>query len=96
MSLAKASRATEGARASHIRFTDPLIFRDISTREIFHSIREDAINLYHKLASGAGDERLLLKPSDGYKYPTSSSRDGRFLLYTVEIQRQKVTYGCSP
>jgi hypothetical protein len=31
----------------------------------------------------------LLKPSDGYKYPTSSSRDGRFLLYTVENPKTK-------
>jgi serine/threonine protein kinase/Tol biopolymer transport system component len=56
---------------------------------IFNSIREGAGNLYLKLASGAGDERLLLKPSDGYKYPTSSSRDGRFLLYTVESPNTK-------
>jgi eukaryotic-like serine/threonine-protein kinase len=40
-------------------------------------------NLYVKLASGAGDERLLLTSTGGEKYATSWSRDGRFLLYTA-------------
>jgi Tol biopolymer transport system component len=52
-------------------------------RIIFASNREGAYNLYQKLASGAGDEELLLK-SDESKYPTSWSRDGRFLLYVVQ------------
>jgi eukaryotic-like serine/threonine-protein kinase len=56
---------------------------------IFDSIRAREVNLYRKLASGAGDEQLLLKASDGYKYATSSSRDGRFLLYTVENPKTK-------
>jgi eukaryotic-like serine/threonine-protein kinase len=56
---------------------------------IFNSIRAGEVNLYLKLANGAGDERLLLKSSDGYKYATSSSRDGRFLLYTVENSKTK-------
>ena len=56
---------------------------------IFDSVRAGEVNLYLKLASGAGDERLLLKSSDGYKYATSSSRDGRFLLYTVENPKTK-------
>jgi serine/threonine protein kinase len=62
---------------------------------IFDAFRAGEVNLYLKLASGAGAERLLLKSSDGYKYATNSSRDGRFLLYTGQIQRHKVTYGCS-
>jgi Tol biopolymer transport system component len=49
---------------------------------IFDAFRAGEVNLYLKLASGAGAERLLLKSSDGYKYATNSSRDGRFLLYT--------------
>jgi serine/threonine protein kinase len=56
---------------------------------IFGSILAGEVNLYLKLASGAGDERLLLKASDGYKYATSSSRDGRSLLYTVENPKTK-------
>jgi Tol biopolymer transport system component/tRNA A-37 threonylcarbamoyl transferase component Bud32 len=56
---------------------------------IFDSIHEGEFNLYLKSASGAGDERLLLKSTDGDKYATSSSRDGRFLLYTVENPETK-------
>jgi Tol biopolymer transport system component len=41
-----------------------------------------ALNLYQKLASGAKDEEVLLRSSET-KIPTSWSRDGRFLLYTV-------------
>jgi Tol biopolymer transport system component len=52
-------------------------------RIVFASNREGTFNLYQKLASGVGDEELLLK-SDESKYPTSWSRDGRFLLYTVQ------------
>jgi eukaryotic-like serine/threonine-protein kinase len=71
-----------------VRDTFPVWSADGSS-VIFDSIREGTGNVYIKLASGAGDERLLLKPSDGYKYPTSSSRDGRFLLYTVENPKTK-------
>ncbi len=65
-----------------VRATFPVWSADGSSI-IFDSMRAGEVNLYLKLASGAGDERLLLKSSDGYKYATSSSRDGRFLLYTV-------------
>jgi len=37
-------------------------------------------DIYEKAASGAGEEKLLLK-SPTIKVPTSWSRDGRFLLY---------------
>jgi Tol biopolymer transport system component len=51
-------------------------------RIAFASNRDGAFNLYQKLTSGAKDEELLMKsPED--KYPTSWSRDGRFLLYTA-------------
>jgi eukaryotic-like serine/threonine-protein kinase len=50
---------------------------------IFGSLHGKEISLSLKLASGAGDERFLLKSTAGEKYPTNSSRDGRFLLYTV-------------
>jgi serine/threonine protein kinase len=56
---------------------------------IFDSIHEGEVNLYLKLASSAGDERLLLKSPAGYKYATSWSRDGHFLLYTVENTETK-------
>ena len=51
---------------------------------IFQSHQNEGIgNLYQKLAGGANEEKLLLK-SNRDKYPTSLSRDGRFLLYTEE------------
>ena len=56
---------------------------------IFDSVRAGEVNLYLKMANGAGDERPLLKSGEEYKYPTSSSRDGRFLLYTVENPQTK-------
>jgi eukaryotic-like serine/threonine-protein kinase len=57
-------------------------------RIIFASNREGNFNLYQKLASGAKDEELLLKSNED-KYPTSWSRDGRFLLYTTVGPQQK-------
>jgi dipeptidyl aminopeptidase/acylaminoacyl peptidase len=41
-----------------------------------------AETIYEKAVSGAGDEKELMKASDGPNTPTSWSRDGRFLLYT--------------
>ena len=71
-----------------VRATFPVWSADGSS-VIFGSDHAGEVNLYLKLASGAGDERLLLKSSDGYKYATSSSRDGRFLLYTVVNPKTK-------
>ena len=71
-----------------VRASSPVWSADGSS-VIFDSVRAGEVNLYLKLASGAGDERLLLKSSDGYKYATSSSPDGRFLLYTVETPKTK-------
>jgi len=48
---------------------------------IFASSRKGKLDLYEKNANGDGEERLLIE-SDQDKFPTSSSRDGRFLLYT--------------
>jgi len=43
-------------------------------------------HLYRKLASAVGDEEPLLKSNSG-KFPTSWSRDGRFLLYTADAEK---------
>jgi eukaryotic-like serine/threonine-protein kinase len=59
--------------------TNPVWSLD-GNRVIFSSARGGVHDLYQKLASGAGDEQVLLK-SDQDKYPESWSRDGRFLLY---------------
>jgi eukaryotic-like serine/threonine-protein kinase len=66
-----------------VRATFPVWSADGSS-VIFDSVHEGESNLYLKSANGAGDERLLLKSTDGYQYATSWSRDGRFLLYTEE------------
>ena len=39
--------------------------------------------VYEKAASGAGDEKELLKEPGKIHFPTSWSRDGRFLLYHI-------------
>jgi len=57
------------------------IWSSDGNRIIFASNREGHFDLYEKPASGATDEELLLK-SDQSKFPSSWSRDGRFLLYT--------------
>jgi len=49
---------------------------------IFSSSRSGGLELYKKPANGGKDEELILKSSES-KYPTSWSRDGRFLLYTA-------------
>jgi eukaryotic-like serine/threonine-protein kinase len=72
-----------------VRATFPVWSADGSS-VIFGSIHGmNAVDLYLKLASGAGDERLLLKSTVGDKYATSSSRDGQFLLYTMENPETK-------
>ena len=50
-------------------------------RVVFTSSRGSAFNLYMKEASGAQEERAICE-SDGDKYPTSWSRDGKYILYT--------------
>ncbi len=71
-----------------VRATFPAWSADGSS-VIFDSMREGNVNFYLKLASGAGDGRLLLSAGPEFKYATSSSRDGRFLLYTVEDSEDK-------
>jgi Tol biopolymer transport system component len=75
-------------RGTNTRFTfeqgrnDAPIWSQDGGRIIFASKRDGAFNLYQKAASGVKNEELLLKSSED-KYPTSWSRDGRFLLYTL-------------
>jgi Tol biopolymer transport system component len=51
---------------------------------VFRMDRGDFFGLYQKLASGARQEELLLKSKDKVVIPACLSRDGRFLLYSVE------------
>jgi Tol biopolymer transport system component len=85
------------ARGTSKRFTsasgtnDDPVWSPDGSRIAFASSREGgnaALNLYQKPASGAKDDEVLLRTSET-KVPTSWSRDGRFLLYTVADLRTK-------
>ena len=86
------------ARGTSKRFTstaparnDYPVWSPDASRVVFASSRGGgtaAMNLYQKPSSGAMDEDVLLRSSET-KYPTSWSRDGRFLLYTVADPRTK-------
>jgi Tol biopolymer transport system component len=71
-----------------VRATFPVWSADGSS-VILGSPRGNEVGLYLRFANGGGDKRLLLKPAAGDKYATSSSRDGRFLSYTVENPETK-------
>jgi Tol biopolymer transport system component len=84
------------ARGTNTRFTfgsssalAPVWSPDASSI-IFALSRGGNFDLYQKPANGTKDEELLLKSSED-KYPTSWSRDGRFLLYTAA--GPKANYG---
>ncbi len=76
----------EVARGLRTRFTfDPADERQQAwspdgSRIVFSSNRKGRFDLYQKVASGAGNEELLLE-SNLDKFPNSFSPDGRFLLY---------------
>jgi eukaryotic-like serine/threonine-protein kinase len=59
--------------------TDPVWSPD-GSRVAFNAIRGGPLDLFAKDSNLSGQDQLLLKSSD-YKFPTSWSRDGRFLLY---------------
>ena len=61
------------------------------SRIIFASSPETTgvYDLYQKPPSGAKDEELLLKSGES-KFPSSLSRDGRFLLYTAADPKRKL------
>jgi serine/threonine protein kinase len=58
-------------------------------RIVFSSNSSGVFDLYQKPASGAKDEELLLSSSES-KYPTSFSRDGRFLMYMSLDSKRKI------
>jgi Tol biopolymer transport system component/predicted Ser/Thr protein kinase len=85
------ARGTSKRFTSKVGRNDAPVWSPDGSRIVFASSREGgtaALNLYQKLASGAEDEDVLLR-SNETKIPTSWSRDGRFLLYTVADQKTK-------
>jgi len=57
-------------------------------RIAFASLRNGTSDIYQKLTNGTSEEELLLKSSEN-NYPSSWSRDGRFLLYTAVDPKTK-------
>lgn len=54
----------------------------------------DTFTIYEKASSGAGEEKELFKKPGEFKWPTSWSRDGRFLLYeTAPAVPEAAPYG---
>jgi len=82
----------EMARETSTRFTfhaarDRVpVWSPDGSRIAFSSDRDGPANLYQKASSGAANEELLLKSSDG-KVLTDWSSDGRFLLYQTFAQK---------
>jgi len=79
------------SRGATIRFTfgaglasNPVWSPD-GSRIAFAATRDGQSSFYQKLASGAKDQEVLLNvpAAAGFPFPTSWSRDGRFLAYTA-------------
>jgi eukaryotic-like serine/threonine-protein kinase len=69
-------RFTTGASANALPFWSPR-----GDRIAFASNRRGILDLYQKVASGTGQDELLLANGNA-KGPTQWSRDGRFIVYT--------------
>jgi len=67
----------------HKEVYSPGVWAPDSTR-IVYSAGRLGDTLYEKAASGLGDEQVLFKEPGLRHFPTSWSRDGRFLLYHTE------------
>jgi eukaryotic-like serine/threonine-protein kinase len=68
---------------------DDPVFSPDGSSIVFESNRDGLRNLYRRLTNGAKDEELLLK-SDEQKYPHSWSRNGNYLLYSIESPKAKL------
>jgi Tol biopolymer transport system component/predicted Ser/Thr protein kinase len=64
------------------------VFSPDGSSIVFTSYRDGPGNLYQKFTNGAKNEEPLLKSAET-KYPYSWSRDGRFLLYTIQTVKAK-------
>lgn len=81
--LAQLARGVVSRLTFHPANEELPIWSPDGNRIAFTSDREGRSDIYQKLASGAGDDELLLK-SNTKKLTTSWSADGRFIFYTEE------------
>jgi Tol biopolymer transport system component len=89
----------DGGRTSRFTFDAAVDVRPVwspdSTRVAFGSSRTGLMDLYQRLASGAGvDERFA--PNDQVKTPGSWSADGRFLLYNSTDPQTSIDLWIAP
>jgi Tol biopolymer transport system component len=54
------------------------------SRIAFSAVRAGGTGLYQKNSDGGGKEEVLLPPANDFKVSNDWSRDGRFLLYTIQ------------
>ena len=75
----------DGARSTRLTFHPGLnrypVWSPDGTQIVYQSNRSGQLDLYHRLASGAGADQVLLAASNQTKAATSWSPDGRFLLF---------------
>lgn len=57
------------------------------SRIAFAAVRAGGTGLYQKNSNGAGREEVLLPPANDFKVSNDWSRDGRFLLYTIQDRK---------
>jgi eukaryotic-like serine/threonine-protein kinase len=74
--------------ASSFTSISNVVWSPDGSRIIFNSNRDGPFNLYQEQVNGAKDGEVLLKSGED-KFPSSWSRDGRFLLYTVSDPKTK-------
>jgi Tol biopolymer transport system component len=75
------TRLTFGAR-THLWFGPPAVWSPDGSR-IAYAAGSLSDAIYEKASSGAGEEKELFREPNRAHFPTSWSRDGRFLLYVA-------------
>jgi len=60
--------------------------RCIAKRVVFSSSRKQTFDLYLKARDGAQEEKAIEAAPAWDKYPSSWSRDGKYILYTRETE----------
>jgi dipeptidyl aminopeptidase/acylaminoacyl peptidase len=75
------TRDPEQRLTTHASLNDAPFWSPKGDRIVFSSNRGGTFNLYQKVASGTGQDELLLATGN-IKFPSQWSRDGRFIVYS--------------